>query len=115
MAYRDAGSQLLSRILELEATLDGLRPRIDALEATVSRLEVNVAMAPAAAGVEADGDVSAALAQNSLRDKHVAEQVGHLALRLKAVEARLAIEPPPARDHDDVRALVEPELPPRRR
>ncbi|MCC6898062.1 MAG: hypothetical protein IT377_03755 [Polyangiaceae bacterium] len=115
MAYRDPGSQLLSRILELEATLDGLRPRIDALETAVSRLEVNVAMAPAAAGGVTDGDVSSALAQNSLRDQRLAEHVGHLARRVKALEAKLAVEPPPQRAHDDVRAMVEEELPPRRR
>ncbi len=116
MAYRDPGAQLLSRILELEANLDGLRPRIEALEAAVSRLEVNVAMGPTRAPLGEEG-LAAAVAADEIRDKHVAEQVGHLVLRVAALEKNLAATPPPARHHDDVRALVDEELskPKRRR
>lgn len=105
MAYRDSGAQLLSRILELEATLDGLRPRIDALEAAVSRLEVNVAVG------RAPLDRDQALAADELRDKALAEQVGHLALRVAQVERNLALTPPPKQSDDDLRALVAAELP----
>jgi hypothetical protein len=118
MAYRDSGSQLLSKVLELEAHLDGLRPRIEALESAVSRLEVRAAMAPIPGQRDHGGDLSVAVAQNEIRDQHVAKQVGHLALRVKSLEQRLGAEPPPARDHDDLRALVDEELalgPPHRR
>lgn len=115
MAYRDAGSQLLSRILELEAHLDGLRPRVEALEAAVSRLEVNVAVGPSRAPLGDDG-LARAVAADEIRDKHLAEQVGHLVIRVAALEEKLSVQPPPARRHDDVRALVEQELPrPKRR
>lgn len=113
MAYRDSGSQLLSRILELEASLDGLRPRIEALEATVSRLEVNVAAGPRAP--LGDDAVAAALSADELRDKKVAEQVGHLVMRVAALEKQLAVRPPSPRKHDDVRAMVDEELGKKRR
>jgi len=116
MSYRDSGAQLLSKILELEAQLDGLRPRIAALEATVSRLEVNVAMgATHATAAEGDAGLAQALAVNEVKDKHVAEQVGHLALRVAALEKQLAIQPRRAHADDDIRALVDEELGPRRR
>ncbi|GMV14682.1 MAG: hypothetical protein HS104_09965 [Polyangiaceae bacterium] len=115
MAYRDSGSQLLSRILELEAQLDGLRPRVEALEGAVSRLEVNVAMGPSRAPLGEDG-LARAVAADEIRDKHLAEQVGHLVLRVAALEKNLAVTPRPARRHDDVRALVDEALPkPKRR
>lgn len=116
MAYRDPGSQLLSKVLDLEAQLEGLRPRIEALETAVNRLEVCVAMSPIAGQRDDDGDLSVAVAQNEIRDRQVANQVGHLALRVKSLEKALGVDPAPAREHDDVRALVDEELgTPRRR
>lgn len=108
MAYRDSSTQLLSRILELEATLDGLRPRIEALEASVSRLDVSVAVLPAQRAV--DGDPEAHTVADEVRDKQVAEQVGDLSLRVKALEQQLAVKPRRAKSDDDLRALVDAEL-----
>lgn len=105
MVYRDSNAQLLSKLAELQAFVDGFGPRIEALEATVERLEVAVVVMPRAGTASAPQSVA-----DELRDKHVAEQVGHLLLRVAALEEQLGLKPPRESSDDDLRALVDSAL-----
>jgi hypothetical protein len=110
MSYREKGSDVLGKVLWLEARIDGLASRLDALEATVSRLEVHAAVHPAVMTRGEDAPLEGRLAQNEQRDKHVSEKVGHLALRVSAIERELGVKARAAGSDDDLRALVDEEL-----
>ncbi|MFO0569639.1 MAG: hypothetical protein U0263_28580 [Polyangiaceae bacterium] len=106
MVYRDSRSEILTKLAELEAVLDGFRPRLEALEMAVSRLEVNVAVLPARVAL---GGVEPREVAGELADRRMAEQVGHIELRVEAIESRLGLAEPPKRSSDDLRALVADE------